>query len=99
MNRDANDKEIVDFFERIKAKDTQEVSAFPDLPKSAKLLGKLKLHPIRIAAAVLFLLSFTIVIYYQVKEQPSTVASPFSYEAESHDLLLEWDSPTDFLIP
>ena len=51
-----------------------------------------------IAASLLLALSSSSYLYYQYLPTP-VESTWFEYEAEPRDQLLEWESPTDFLIP
>ncbi len=97
MKKEVEEK-LTDFFEQQKEIDRTELPSVDEIMTQTNRRQGRKLV-FRWAAAALFLaISSTSYFYYQHITTPAE-SKWFRYEAKPNDQLLDWDSPTDFLIP
>lgn len=97
MKKEVEEK-LIDFFEQQKESDRAELPSLDEIMTKPNRKQGRKILFRWAAAALLLAFSSTSYFYYQHKTTPPE-SKWFRYEAKPNDQLLDWDSPTDFLIP
>lgn len=97
MKKDIEES-LAHFFRQQKEQDQAELPSVSEVIARAHPSSRRKHQRLWIAASLLLALSSTSYFYYQYKTTPAE-SKWFRYKAEPKDQLLDWDSPTDFLIP
>jgi|GEM_PF-4949303 len=97
MKKEVEEK-LIDFFEQQKESDRAELPSLEEIMTKPNRRHGRKILFRWAAAALLLAVSSTSYFYYQYRTTPAE-SKWFRYEARPNDQLLDWDSPTDFLIP
>ncbi|MBX2876984.1 MAG: hypothetical protein KTR30_33000 [Saprospiraceae bacterium] len=97
MKKDVEER-LAHFFEQQKEQDQVSRPGLSEILSRTDPKLRRKQRWQWIAASLLLALSSTSYFYYQYKMTPPE-STWFRYEAEPSDQLLDWESPTDFLIP